>query len=61
MLVAAVLRPEKREDDELEVVRVAVEQGPDTLQLPVGQAEGTVERLFRDCRQRVECSRAVRW
>jgi len=31
VLVAAVLRPEEREDCELEMVRVAVEQGPDTL------------------------------
>ena len=51
MLVAAVLRPEQREDGELEVVRLALHQLPDTVELPVGQPEGTVERLFRDLRQ----------
>jgi hypothetical protein len=48
VLVAAVLRPEKREDGELEVVRFALEQLLDTVELPVGQAEGAMERLFRD-------------
>jgi hypothetical protein len=43
MLVAAVLRPEEREDRELEMVRLAPEQLPDTLRLPVGQTEGTVK------------------
>jgi hypothetical protein len=52
VLVPAVLRPEEREDGELEVVRVALEQGSDALVLPVGQAEGAVERLFRDAAQR---------
>ena len=47
VLVAAVLRPEEREDGELEVVRVPAEQGADALVLPVGQAEGAMERLFR--------------
>jgi hypothetical protein len=56
MLVAAVLRPEEREDRELEVVRLALEQLLDTVELPVGQAEGTVERLFRNRGQRVETS-----
>ena len=51
MLVAAVLRPEKREDRELEVVRVACEERADALVLPVGQAEGAMERLFRDAAQ----------
>ena len=51
VLVAAVLRPEQREDGELEVVRVAPEQLADTVELPVGEAEGAVERLFRDLRQ----------
>ena len=51
MLVPAVLGPEEREDGELEAVRVALEQPADTLQLPVGEAEGAVQRLFRDCRQ----------
>ena len=48
VLVAAVLRPEEREDGELEVVRPALEQFLDTVELPVGQAEGAVQRLFRD-------------
>jgi hypothetical protein len=56
MLVSAVLRPEEREDRELEVVRLALEQLLDTVELPVGQAEGTVERLFRNRGQRVESS-----
>jgi len=51
VLVAAVLRPEEREDRELEAVRVALEEAADTFQLPVGEAEGPVQRLFRDCRQ----------
>jgi hypothetical protein len=37
VLVAAVLRPEQREDGELEVVRVAFEQLPDAVELLVGQ------------------------
>jgi hypothetical protein len=59
MLVGAVLRPEQREDGELEVVRIALEQLPDPVQLPVRQPEGAVERLFRDARQVVESSRGV--
>jgi hypothetical protein len=51
VLVAAVLRPEQREDGELEVVRVAVEQRLDALQLSVREAEGAVERLCGDLRQ----------
>ena len=51
VLVPAVLAPEEREDRELEVVRVALEQLADALQLPVGQPEGAVERLFCDRRQ----------
>ena len=56
MLVAAVLRPEQREDGELEVVRLALHQLADTVELPVGQAEGAVERLFGDPRQGFESS-----
>ena len=56
VLVAAVLRPEEREDGELEVVRLALEQLLDTVEFPVGQSEGAVERLFGDPRQRVESS-----
>jgi hypothetical protein len=51
VLVAAVLRPEEREDGELEVVRLALEQLADTVELPVGETERPVERLFRDLRQ----------
>ena len=47
VLVAAMLGPEEREDAELEVVRVAPEQASDTVELPVGEAERAVERLFR--------------
>jgi hypothetical protein len=57
VLVAAMLRPEQREDGELEVVRLALEQVADTGVLGVGQAERPVERLFGDPRQRVESSR----
>ena len=53
MLVAAVLRPEEREHRELEVVRVPPEQGLDALVLPVGQAEGAMERLLRNAAQEV--------
>ena len=57
MLVPAVLRPEEGEDRELEVVRVAAEQLPDTLRLPVRQTEGAVERLGGDLRQVIQCNR----
>jgi len=56
MLVAAVLRPEEREDRELEVVRLAREQLLDTVELPVGQPEGAMQRLFGDPRQGSESS-----
>jgi hypothetical protein len=56
VLVAAVLRPEKREDGELEMVRLPLEQLLDTVEFPVGQSEGAVERLFGDPRQRIESS-----
>ena len=45
MLVAAVLRPEQGEDRELEVVRLPPEQGDDTVELLVGEAERAVDRL----------------
>ncbi len=56
VLVAAVLRPEHREDGELEVVRRPAEQLPDVVELPVGESERPVqrllvERLIRDGRQ----------
>jgi hypothetical protein len=53
VLVSAVLGPEERKDGELEVVRPAPEQVADTFELPVGEAEGAVKRLFCDPRQRV--------
>jgi hypothetical protein len=56
MFVAAVLRPEQREDRELEVVRLPLEQFADTRELAVGETERPVERLFEDSRQRVECN-----
>jgi hypothetical protein len=52
VLVRAVLRPQEREDRELEVVRLAAEQVADTFELPVGEAEGEVKRLFCDPLQR---------
>ena len=45
VLVAAVLRPEEREDGELEVVRLALEQSDDTVELLVGEAERAVDGL----------------
>ena len=48
MLVPAVLRPEEGEDGQFEVVGLAAEQTPDTVEFPVGQAERAVKRLFRD-------------
>jgi hypothetical protein len=56
-----VLRPEQREDGELEVVRLAFEQLLDALELFVGQPQRTVERLFRrDLRQGSESTRGGR-
>ena len=60
MLVAAVLRPEEREDGQLEVVRVAAEQVDDTGELPVREAEGTMDGLFGDLGQVIQCSREGR-
>jgi hypothetical protein len=53
MLVAAVFGPEQREDRELEVVRLPLEQLDDSRELPVGEPQspmerGVVNRLFRD-------------
>jgi hypothetical protein len=56
VLVGAVLRPEQREDRQLEVVRLAAEQIADSVELPVREAEGAMERLFDDPRQRFESS-----
>jgi hypothetical protein len=58
VLVTAVLRPEQREDRELEVVRVAREQLADTVELLVCEAENAMERLFGDPRQVTENSRS---
>jgi hypothetical protein len=55
VLVAAVLRPEKREDRELEMVRIAPEQLPDTARFPVGQTKGAMKRLGCDLRQVIQC------
>jgi hypothetical protein len=52
VLVRTVLRPQEREDGELEVVRLAAQQVADTFELPVGEAEGEVKRLFCDPLQR---------
>jgi hypothetical protein len=57
MLVAAVLGPQQREDRELEVIRLPAEQAADSLELAVRQPEGTMKRLFRYRRQKVESSR----
>jgi hypothetical protein len=48
-----VLRPEEREDRELEVVRLALEQLQDACVLAVREAELAVEGLFRDRAQAV--------
>jgi hypothetical protein len=41
------------------MVRGASQQLLDSVELPVGQSEGAVERLFRDCRQRFESNREI--
>jgi drug/metabolite transporter (DMT)-like permease len=46
VLVAAVLRPEQREDGELEVVRLTLEQRDDVVELPVRESELAMERVF---------------
>jgi hypothetical protein len=40
------------------VVRLALEQVADTVEFPVGEAEGTMERLLDDASQRPESSAA---
>jgi hypothetical protein len=57
VLVAAVLGPEEREDRELEMIRIATEQLPDTPRFPVGQTEGAVNWLGGDLRQVIQCIR----
>jgi hypothetical protein len=58
VLVTAVLRPQEREHRELEVVRIALQQFADSLELAVREPEGAVEGLFGDPRQIVENSRS---
>jgi hypothetical protein len=65
MLVPAVLRPEEREDSQLEMVRLALEQLDDARELPVGETEGAVngervQRLIDDLGQVGQCSREGR-
>jgi hypothetical protein len=55
VLVAAVLGPEEREDRQFEVVRRPPEELLDTVELPVGETEGAVER-FRDRAQEATVS-----
>jgi hypothetical protein len=56
VLVATVLGPEQREDRELEVVRLAFQNVPDSLELAVREPQRTVQRLFRNLRQSVQSS-----
>ncbi len=65
MLVAAVLRPEEREDRQLEVVRLPLEQVDDASELAIREAEGPVygdrgQRLCGDTRQVSQCNREGR-
>ena len=60
VLVAAVLRPEQREDGELEVVRIAAEELLDSFSFPIGQPESAMERLFGDLIQVIQCNRGNR-
>ena len=66
MLVPAVLGPEQREDGQLEVVRLALEQLDDARELSVGETERSVDGLFRDGSQVSHCNgearrRPARW
>ena len=56
MLVPAVLRPEEREDRQLEMVRFTLEQVDDTSELPVREAEGSMHGLFGDLPKIIEAS-----
>ena len=60
MLVAAVLRPEQREDRELEVVRLAPEQLDDARELAVREAERCGEAAVRRPSSGGQCSRGLR-
>jgi hypothetical protein len=60
-----VLRPEEREDRQLEVIRLALEQLDDARELPIGQTEGAVngegvQRLIDDLGQVGQCSGEAR-
>jgi hypothetical protein len=57
VLVAAVLRPQQGEDRQLEMVRVAPEQLPDTARFPVCETKGAVKGLGGDLRQVIQCNR----
>jgi hypothetical protein len=58
VLVAAMLRPEQREDRQLEVIRLALQQLTDARELGVGKTERTMKRpFFDDPRQGLESSR----
>ena len=58
MLVPAVLGPEEREDGQLEVIRLTLEQLLDARVLPVREAELAVEWLFRDRAQETSLAAA---
>jgi hypothetical protein len=47
VLVSAVLRPEEREDGELEVVGVPPEERADSLELAIREAKCAMERRIR--------------
>src|SRR5207244_2853047 len=49
--------PEQREDRELEVVRLALQEFPDPLELAVREPQRAVQRLFRNLRQRISVAR----
>jgi hypothetical protein len=53
MLVPTVLRPEQREDGQLEVVGLALEPLDDEYELTVGKSERSVKGLFGDRAQGV--------
>jgi hypothetical protein len=53
-----MLRPEEREDRQLEVVRLATGQVADTVELAVCETEQTMERLFGDGAQGVSLAAA---
>jgi hypothetical protein len=58
VLVATVLRPEEREDRQLEVVGVAPEERADLLELPVREAKCAMERRIRRGTQKTSLSTA---